>query len=118
MQTSCPLCSLAEHTVDPVLQTAWGGSLDFCREDISTDLSKELLFQQSASLKLSFPWLSHPSLPQLQVRNMPVAGSASPCAFLDERGCPVTGQGGSVDWAMMHFAPAEKFQGQHQKIRV
>ena len=60
MQTSCPLCSLAAHTVDPGLQAAWGGSLDFCREDISTDMSKELLSQQSTCLKLLF--LAEPSI--------------------------------------------------------
>lgn len=70
MQTSCPLCWLAVRTIDPGLQAAWGGSLDFCREDISTDVSKELLSQQSVCLKLSFSWPTHPSLPQLQVRSM------------------------------------------------
>lgn len=78
MQTSCPLCSLAAHRVDPGLQTARGGSLDFCREDISTDVSKELLSQQSMCLKLLF--LAEPST----TRNVAVAGSASPFAFLGE----------------------------------
>lgn len=59
MQASCPLSSLAVHAVDPGMQTGRGGPLDFCREDIPADVSKELLSRQSTCLKL--PFLAEPS---------------------------------------------------------